>query len=213
MTNRLLVAVPLYLTVPAIWFCRWEAMNREHVVGVMATRKLYLASAMTNMVGGALERDDWDRMVIYEADMMPPVDAFDWIAQYPDELDVVGSLYHQHPQPHHPVVYEQVTDTGFRPLHYTQLEPMVEKPGLHPVDAVGFGFTSIHRRVLEKWDESVPMFGGETELGHDLWFCREARKQGFSVHLDTTIQCGHLTEVSVELSTMRDYRERVTQEE
>ena len=112
-------------------------------------------------------------------------------------------------EPHHPVVYQQVTETGFKPLHYTQVEPMVEKSGLYPVDAVGFGFTSIHRRVLEKWDQNTPMFGGELELGHDLWFCREARKQGFAVHVDTAVQCGHLTEVPITLNTARAYRHQL----
>lgn len=171
-------------------------MDRRHVVGVMATRKLYLASAMSNMVKGALERDDWDRMVVFEADMMPPADAFLRIAEYPDELDIVGSVYFQHPPPFHPVIYSQVDDAHFRNLHRSQIDAMMEKPGLYPADAVGFGFTSVHRRVLEKWDDT-PMFGGETELGHDLFFCREARRQGFSVHADSGIECGHLTEMAV----------------
>jgi len=209
---RLLVSIPLYLTVPALWFCNWESMDKRNVVGVMATRKLYLASAMRNMVAGALERDDWDRMVVLEADMLPPADAFLRIAQYPDSLDIVGSLYHQHPEPHHPVVYEQVTDTGFRPLHFTQIEPMVEAPGLYEVGAVGMGFTSIHRRVLEKWDTETPMWDSP-DIGHDLYFCREARRQGFSVRVDTAIQCGHLTEIAVGLNTVRDHRQKLISQE
>lgn len=197
MTARLLVAVPLYLTVPAIWFCQWEAMDRRHVVGVMATRKLYLAASMTKMVQGALERDDWDRMVVYEADMMPRSDAFTRIAEYPDELDIVGSVYFQHTPPFNPVIYTQVDDSHYRNVDRGQIDHMMENPGLYPCDAVGFGFTSVHRRVLEKWPADTLMFGGETELGHDLYFCREARRVGFSVHVDSYLECGHLTEMSL----------------
>jgi len=195
--NRLLVAIPLYLTVPAIWFCRWEECDKRNVVGVMATRKLYLAASMNNMVGGALERDDWDRMVVLEADMIPPVDAFTRIANYPDTLDIVGSMYFQHPPPHHPVAYTQADEDHYRNLHRSQIEPMMDNPGLYPVDGVGMGFTSIHRRVLETWDENTLMFGGEAELGHDLWFCRAAKRQGFTVHVDSGIECAHLTEIGI----------------
>lgn len=162
----------------------------------MATRKLYLAASMNKMMQGALERDDWDRMVVLEADMMPKADAFNRIAAYPDELDVVGSIYFQHTPPFNAVAYSQVDDTHFRNIDRDQVDTMMDKPGLYPVDAVGFGFTSIHRRVLEKWDDTL-MFGGETELGHDLYFCREAKRQGFSVHVDSYLDCGHLTEMSL----------------
>lgn len=196
MTARLLVAVPLYLTVPAIWFCNWEAMDRSSVVGVMATRKLYLAAAMNKMMKGALERDDWDRVVVFEADMMPPADAFVRVAEYPDELDIVGCMYFQHTPPFNPVIYSQVDETHYRNIDRSQIEHMMDDRGLYPVDAVGFGFTAVHRRVLEKWDDTL-MFGGETELGHDLYFCREAKRQGFSVHVDSYLDCGHLTEMAI----------------
>jgi hypothetical protein len=95
-------------------------------------------------------------------------------------------------------VYSQVTtDDGdyFNPLHLSQVKPMMSNPGLYPVDAVGFGLTSVHRRVFEKWDQNIPMFEG-SELGHDMQFCRAARRLGFTVHADTAIHCGHLSEVA-----------------
>jgi len=196
-TNRLLVAIPMYLSVPVLWFCRWEEMDRTHVSGVVATRKLYLASAMQQMVSGSLERDDWDRLVVYEADMLPPRDAFTRIANYPDSLDIVGPVYFQHTSPHYPIVYNQADEEHYRALARNQIDDMMAKPGLYPVDAVGLGFTSINRRVLEKWDPDIQMFGGEHKLGHDMWFCREAKRQNFDVHVDSAIECGHITELPI----------------
>ena len=198
MSGRILLAIPLYLSVPVMWFCRFEEMNRTPVVGMMATRKLYLASAMSHMVRGALERDDWDRLVTLEADMLAPTDAFVRISQYPDSLDIVGSMYFQHPPPHHPVVYSQVDEGHYTHLARNQIDEMMAAPGLYPVDAVGMGFTSIHRRVLADWDTSIPMFGGEQyQLGHDMYFSREAKRQGFTIHVDSAIECGHITEFPI----------------
>jgi hypothetical protein len=189
--------MPLYLSVPVQWFVNWMQMDRSAVVDLVATRKLYLASAMNHMVNDALSRDIWDRLVVMEADMLPPLQAFNRIAQYPDTPDVVGSMYFQHVPPYHPLAYQQVDDEHYKPLARNQVDEMMAAPGMYPVDAVGLGFTSIHRRVLENWDPDIPMFGGENALGHDMWFCRAARRQGFTVHVDTGIECGHLTEMPI----------------
>lgn len=196
-TGRILLSFPLYLTVPGQMFVRFIACDKSPVVDYIATMKVYLPRAMQNTVDAVLKEDTWDRLLIWEADMLPPVDGITRIAQYPDDLDIVGGLYFQHREPHHPMVFEQHDENHYKTLHYSQINPMVENPGLYPVDAVGFGFTSIHRRVFEKWDPNIPMFHSN-ELGHDMYHCREAKRQGFSVHVDTGLQCQHLSEEAVD---------------
>src|SRR6266404_2026545 len=100
MSARLIVSLPLYLSVPVMWFVRWLEVDKTSVVDILATRKHYLTSAMNNMVTDALTRDNWDRLVVYEADVLPPRDALVRISQYPDSLDIVGSMCFQHPVPH-----------------------------------------------------------------------------------------------------------------
>jgi hypothetical protein len=174
-------------------------LDKTPVVETFAVRKMYLAAAMGKMCESAVMSElPWTRMVVYEADMMPPHDALTRIAAYPDDqLDIVGAVYFQHSAPHAPVFYDQTDEEHFKALHRSQVDEMMAAPGLYPVDAVGMGFTSIHRRVLQNWDPDVLMWGGETELGHDMWFCREAKRQGFTVHVDSGIACGHLTEVPI----------------
>jgi hypothetical protein len=187
----------LYLSVPVSWLVRFIELDKTHVAHYLATRKLYLAKSMTTMMQGALQWDDWDRLLVYEADMMPPSDAINRIAHYPDELDIVGSVYFQHAEPHHPIVYTQVDEGHYAALQTGQVDAMIDKPGIYPVDAVGFGFTSIHRRVIEQWNPDIPLFDTELELGHDMAFCRSAKKQGWSVTVDSGIICGHLTEIPI----------------
>ena len=202
MPGRLVLGLPLYTHVSTLWLIRYMELDKSSVVDTIAIRKLYLASAMNHMFKKAIESDSWDRIVVYEADMMPPRNALARIANYPDSLDVVGSMYFQHNPPHYPIAYEQVDEEHFKHLDGSQIDHMMSNPGLYPVDGIGFGFTSVHRRVIEKWDNNIDMFGGENHLGHDMWFCKNARAQGFSVHIDSAIECGHLTEMPINYNSV-----------
>lgn len=78
---------------------------------------------------------------------------------------------------------------------------MADNPGMHEVDAVAMGFTAIRRRVLERWDRSVPMWQPLPPMvGQDLHFCHEARKQGWRVWVDSGLRCAHLSELAVDYS-------------
>ncbi len=203
MTGRLLLAMPLYTDVSVNWFVRFLSVDRSPVIDTLVVRKVYLAAAMTRLFESALSFEaEWDRVVVWEADMMPGRDALTRIANYPDHLDIVGTMYFQHPPPHHPMAFTEHDPHHFHPLAHNQIDHMMTNPGIYPVDGVGFGFTSVHRRVLEKWDhDTYSMFGDPLQVGHDWAFCHNARAQGFGVHIDTGIECGHLTEVAV---TYRD---------
>lgn len=224
--SRLLLALPLYQGLSRNAFLAYLALDKTPVVETIAVRKHYLARSMTEMCKAAIESEtEWDRMVIYENDMSPPQDGLLRIAAYPDHLDIVGSVYWQKTSPYPPVVYSQTDENHFRALAENQIDEIMAKPGLYPVDAVGMGFTSIHRRVLEKWDlpeipkqwqVPVGMWGDGYDLGHDMWFCRAARYQGFSVHVDSAISCIHLADgVPVSYENVKAFRTKTqeTQEE
>jgi hypothetical protein len=48
---------------------------------------------------------------------------------------------------------------------------------------------------------------------HDLYFCDRARKQGFSVYVDSGIVCGHLSNVSVNLEDNQRFAHMIEGEE
>lgn len=198
--SKIVVAFPLYRQIPVSWFFQWLQMEKEPIVGTVATEGVPLEISMQTMVNMAFEKfgNDWDRMVVYEHDMIPPLDAFNRIATYPDEADIVGTTYFKHDYPHHVMAWMQVIPPRFSPLTAEVVQDMVEKPGLYPVDGVAMGFTSIHRRVFENWDTNVEMWRPTPPLvGHDLHFCNEAKKQGFNVLLDSGMGAGHLTLVPI----------------
>jgi hypothetical protein len=201
MTGKLVMALPLSYQISVKWFYNWVNMDKTPCVGVVAVEHVQLPKALEMMVDMAFKNyPDWDRLVVMEHDMQPPIDGFKRIQGYDDDLDIVGSIYFRHEPPHNAYVYGPKTwplkpgydEVGM--ISAKDIRVMREKPGLYSCAAVGFGFTSIHRRVLEKWDPEIPMFKFAEPWGsEDLWFCAQAIKQGFNVYVDSAICCGHLT--------------------
>src|SRR5512139_1457231 len=196
----LMVAFPLYQSVSTEFFCNWLQMDKTHLGGHVAVQgSMYLPQKMETLCDEAFRVcPDLDRIVIMEQDMIAPLDAFNRIAAYGDEYDIVCSTFFKHESPHHVMAWMQVDKPRFSPLTRTMVRTMVESPGLYPVDGGAMGLTSIHRRVFEEWDWSVPMWVPTPPMvGHDLHFCNEARKQGFGIYLDSGLGCGHLTLVPI----------------
>lgn len=199
MTGKLIMALPLSYQISVKWFYNFVNLRKHECAGIVAVEHVQLPRALEMMRDMAFQNyDDWDRLVVIEHDMIPPIDAFDRIASYSDfddDPDIVGSIYFRHEAPHHGYVYMPVEGEIQRGvLCAKDIKHMVEHPGLYECAAVGFGFTSIHRRVFEKWDPDIPMFKFEHPWGsEDMWFCAKAQEQGFKVHVDSALVCGHLT--------------------
>jgi hypothetical protein len=213
------MALPLSYHMSTQWFYRFVNMNKEDCVGIVAVEHVQLPTALLMLRDMALKQySDWDRLVIFEHDMIPPVDGFQRIAGYGDldvSPDIVGSIYFRHEPPHHGYVYIPVESekVGVGVLSAKDIANMVEHPGLYEAGACGFGFTSIHRRVFEKWDDSIPMFKFEEPWGsEDMWFCAKAIEQGFTVHIDSALCCGHLTLQAVTFADNQRYADTVQSE-
>lgn len=208
--QKIVVAWPLYRTVPVQWLFNWTQAEREYganIAAVVGTEAVYLPMAMHQLINEAFRKcPDFDRLVVMEHDMIPPVNAFERIAQYSDEHDIVGTMYFKHDWPHHVMAWMQVKAPYYSPLTAEVTKQMVDTPALYEVDAVAMGFTAIRRQVFEDWNPDVPMWDPTLPLvGHDLHFCNEAKKpqhgpnkdQAFKVWVDSGIGCGHLTTLPI----------------
>lgn len=199
---KLLTAFPVYHTVPAGLFTRYLGMDKSSVLGSIVVDGVYVEKAMQLIVDEALKIEGWDRLVIIEADTIPPPDVLERITGY--DKDIVGSVYFMHDPPHNVMCYiQEENELRYNPLTPQTVKEWTDEPGLYKCDAVGFGFTSIARHVLENWDKDISMFEAdrkEIDFGsHDLWFCHQARKQGFGVYIDSGVVCDHLTTVGINL--------------
>jgi len=199
--NRLLVIRPLWHHVDVEWLLMWDAMDKTHVTDVLTVNGACLSMAMQDMVDRALERDDWTHLVIHEHDNVADKDAFDRIARYGDEHHIVGSLYCMHDPPHRAYAYLPDGEGNLRQINARAVQIGLARPALYEVAAVGFGFTTIARWVLEKWPADLKMFvpdSPDVGYSHDLWFCQTARtKLGARVWIDFGLVTGHLTKKAV----------------
>lgn len=115
-------------------------------------------------------------------------DALCALARYSD-LDVVSGLYYGRQKPL-PVAYvKDKNDDKYK--HY----PLIEvPPTLCEVDAVGFGALLMRREILDRLEE--PWFAFN-RAGEDVYFCVHAKEQGVKIHLDGSVQIGHIGDYSV----------------
>lgn len=135
-------------------------------------------------------------------DVIVPPNAFTALAAH--RLDIVSGLYvRRSPPVGLPVMLrETIQEVSGKPVRAAQHITDFTPGSLIEADLVGAGCLLIHRRVLERlwaplegrlfrWmmEDHVPE--GQ-RCSEDFWFNREARKAGFRIHVDTSVQCGHV---------------------
>lgn len=87
---------------------------------------------------------------------------------------------------------------------------------IEPIDAVGMGFTLIHRSVLEGMPEiegdNWRWFGHDCwkgkRLGEDLTFCARAKQHGFVTWGDSRVVVGHIKPYTIRLEHFIEAAER-----
>lgn len=140
---------------------------------------VYIDENRNNIV----EKSTGKYIFFLDSDIVLPSDAL--IRLLSHNLDIVSGLYFNWKFPHTPQAYIEVNGL---------YKPILEYSGLMEVDAVGAGCLLVKRSVFDSLEK--PWFK-KTELTEDFYFCRKARERGFKIYLDSTVKCGHLTEVVI----------------
>jgi len=223
--QKIALIIPAYIYVSSR-FCAHilELLNNfpdhieiEFIIGVYTPHAMRMA--VRNLLNPELHAQDWERIVVIEADMILPKTALIKHALHTD--DIVGSVYVQHSPPFLINAQWQAADGSRRWGHPTpeSWRPMLSKEALYKCDVVGLGCTSIARRVIDEWPSDVLMFWNDFspidkddpttigEVSHDVWFCTHARDLGFQVWIDTSIRCAQLTEGQVTIANYVAYHE------
>lgn len=134
-----------------------------------------------------------------------------------DNKDIVSALYFSRRPPCKPIMYTQKEfNTRFKPITEWEDGKLIEVAG------VGMGFCLIKRYVVEKigakafnsillkdlFDEQLLDVEDVSPMGGDLAFCQQARRNGFTIWVDTSVEIGHLGERAYERDDFEMYKLR-----
>jgi len=174
--------------------------------GEFALRYIVQGNVLVHQRNQCVRDMDGEWLLFIDSDMVfQPKAIMDIIATREKyDFDILGGLCHQRMEPYQPTVY--VNDPGGH--GYTFLETWDEGAALE-VDATGMAFVIIHKRVFDRILQASigmdmppleerqkmpppPFFKWEGEYGEDFNFCQQAQATGSKIHVDTTIEIGHV---------------------
>lgn len=208
MPNRIKVLLPLYSPVWPKFLIHWlefqeQVARYDAYAGLVITEMAPVDLAMNDMVTNALKDPNWDYAFVVESDMrMPPGVLRRLGGLDPKTHPIYGCLYFGRTKENQTPIPGHWINGRLHRLSYEQTCKMLPErggvAGLHRVDTVGMGATAIHRSVFERWPwtPSHPWFRFDYDhmgpIGHDVWFCVEAGRQGYPIYVDSSMIAKHI---------------------
>lgn len=203
MPNRIKLALAMYGNVDGDWVIEWMKFQAQlaaygnHFRGLVLMKgSCYVHMNCNQLASAALDDPSWDYVLYAQQDQVMPDGLLERIGTYREP--VVGIMTFGRVMEHQQAVPGRFDANGnFSRLEDEDAEALLDRPGLHPIGAVGLGCTAIRRDVLEKWDVErghwfqVPTWK-EKSWGEDVWFCHQAQQQGWGVFVDTTLVSSHI---------------------
>lgn len=130
-------------------------------------------------------------VLFVDSDMIFNRDALVRLFEHQD--DIVSGLYFQRRNNHDPVIYTKVKPkTWYRKHPEMDVITQIDDPYIE-VEACGMGFclikTEVFEKVFKRFGKMFEPFGG---MGEDISFLFRARKCGYKVRCDTTVELGHI---------------------
>lgn len=128
----------------------------------------------------------YDYLLSLEQDVIPPPDVIEKLLKH--EKEIISGLYftyktNEDKKTAVPVLWTE--DNGIRNLG----EEEVMHDAVIKVEAAGLGCMLIKNEVLQKirfrYEEESAAFD-------DMWFCKDAKEEGYKIFADTGVRCKHL---------------------
>jgi hypothetical protein len=152
---------------------------------VEAARNILTAAALR-------EVPELTHLLFIDDDMIFDADAFERLVAH--DLPIVGGLCHNRRPPYMPILMREYNG-GYAFVYDYDRE--VDERGLIEVDATGAAFLLVKREVFEKIAETKEEPFTIRGPGEDISFCLRAKEKGYKIFVDTTVEIGHVGEVTV----------------
>lgn len=198
--NFIIIGVPLpYTRNIDLLTCLWvEYQKRKDNMMALYEPTRFASYGRNNVIYKTLQYlQDATHVFFVDNDVLPPVDAIERLLAHDKDV-IVGVTPIYKGQPVWSVMKydpDETVDNVFKPIPYVELPDKLFR-------AQHFGATTvlIKTHVLEKmqfpWYQDI-FAPGALILGQDLFFTAAARRMGFELWCDPTVQCEHIRQTEM----------------
>ena len=218
---RIMIGIPCYRDVAGetledymrFAFHLGRRTEHEYVMGIKTKSEQF--RARNGIVEGALQTKcdylfflDDDHVLDWEQ-TRNETSAYDIVEKLLEHMEkdkkigVCGAVYYHRGSECRPVLMKEGKDGGFYWLRDDEITNELQE-----VDVQGGGCMLLRMSMFDKI--KAPWFEPEFDMGTDLQICTKAKKQGFKICCDTSIQIGHVKSAR-EIITPKN-RHRIAQE-
>ena len=195
MDKKILIAVPCMDMVSARFAQSLTTMKKVGQCTVSFLIGSLIYDSRNKLAGLAVEMDA-DYILWLDSDMVFRPDTLERMMTVLDEhpeIDVLSGLYFRRGQPFSPVLFKTLEVNEQGTLDWSDYEELPNE--LFEIAGCGFGC------VLMRTDMLLDIAGKEgagrwftpiADAGEDCAFCIRARREGYKIYCDPTVDCGHM---------------------
>lgn len=189
--SKILIAIPTFENImPETFKSIYDLDSCGNELSFEFVKGYDCARARNDIVRMALE-GGFDYIFMVDADMYVPKDALQKLLEYPTEI-CLGLCPRKNTKVGKTCIYK------IGQINYEDAYTYYDLPKKDRVMVHGGGLacalikTDIFKNLTYPWFRYVTYQDG-SELSEDLYFCSQAKANGYKIYVDTRVRCGHAT--------------------
>lgn len=206
MEKLILIGIPVHGNInPEVVACLISLLAKiNYTAKINFQSNCYVHDARNKIVSEAINIGASHLMFI-DADTVFPPDGVDTLIER--DKDIIGGLYYRRQPPHLPTINQQEGNSLIIPKTWDKSKPF-------EVFAVATGFMLIKTEVFKKIKPPYFYFGNfhGKAMGEDVYWCWKARRAGFKIWCDPTIELGHIGDYVFGAEDYNAYKEVIDKE-
>ena len=189
--SKILIAIPTFENImPETFKSIYDIDSSGNELSFEFVKGYDCARARNDIVRMALE-GGFDYIFMVDADMYVPKDALQKMLEYPTEI-CLGLCPRKNTKVGKTCIYK------IGQINYKDAYTYYDLPKKDRVMVHGGGLAcalikmDIFKNLTYPWFRYVTYQDG-SELSEDLYFCSQAKANGYKIYVDTRVRCGHAT--------------------
>lgn len=189
--SKILIAIPTFENImPETFKSIYDIDSCGNELSFEFVKGYDCARARNDIVRMALE-GGFDYIFMVDADMYVPKDTLQKLLEYPTEI-CLGLCPRKNTKVGKTCIYK------IGQINYEDAYTYYDLPKKDRVMVHGGGLacalikTDIFKNLTYPWFRYVTYQDG-SELSEDLYFCSQAKANGYKIYVDTRVRCGHAT--------------------